>query len=89
MRLRNELDNRKCAQWMLECMQDVDFPTLRKLNFMNKWIRLEERLPSDYQRVIIYDPEAFIPIRIAVYQNWKEAVKQGISHWMQLPEIPK
>ena len=62
-----------------------------------EWISVEERLPKDYQEVIVYS--ANIEFNIFTYQGnneWRneqgmtfETEDSIITHWMPLPTPPK
>lgn len=60
---------------------------------MEAWVRVEDRLPDDNERVIAYRPnEADVSAyKYCVMWGWsvKMSMKhRGISHWMPLPEPP-
>lgn len=53
------------------------------------WISVEERLPSKWQRIIIYIPnfngvKDFMTITVYVHKD----VLLDATHWMPLPEVP-
>ena len=56
-----------------------------------EWIRVEDRLPEDNQRVLVYRPEMETADTgpISVQFGWTCARKHcDVSHWMPLPEPP-
>ncbi len=53
-----------------------------------EWISVEERLPDEYETVLVYGEE--IGVRMAFYAVDKRVWNEGvITHWMPLPEPPK
>lgn len=59
---------------------------------VRQWISVEDRLPEDKQRVLVYSPfnvgSDVGPI--AVQSGWMCKNKNhGITHWMPLPEPPE
>ena len=57
-----------------------------------EWIRVEDRLPEDNQRVLVYRPEMETADTgpISVQFGWTCARKHcDVSHWMPLPEPPE
>ena len=60
---------------------------------MTDWINVNERLPQEYQRVIVWtDYDGYVPF--VSYENgeWISQVMRwhgNPTHWMTLPEPPK
>lgn len=69
-------------------------------NGMSEWISVKDRLPNDYQAVIVSDggePEFAIFYKyyygygptFVTPDCYEEEIIEGITHWMPLPEPPK
>jgi len=61
---------------------------------MNKWISVEERLPTLKQRVIVNDEGGFgvLSARLSSIGWYLEGVLDkyaNVTHWMPLPETPQ
>ncbi|MBO7251527.1 MAG: DUF551 domain-containing protein [Oscillospiraceae bacterium] len=65
---------------------------------MSEWIPVSERLPEDFQRVLVFRPGQYFEIHVTRMDgfNWEKwdmdystGKKGAITHWMPLPEPPK
>lgn len=59
-----------------------------------KWISVDKRLPDDGMTVLVAAPGASEPVWLGYYEDrwyWEnhEHVRQNVTHWMPLPELPK
>lgn len=52
--MTSEINNVKCAQQMLENMEGIDLPNIRNRIYPQEWISVNDRLPKEYERVLIY-----------------------------------
>lgn len=63
-----------------------------KLAMVPKWIPVTERLPRNYQTVIIYDGD--VDVALYCYDRFEEIGGQvpdridGVTHWQPLPDAP-
>lgn len=97
--MMNELNNKKCAQWMLDCMDGIDLPNVRNTKYMPEWISVKDRLPPENIRVLLYDlitPSGMVGELVILKSSkwyWRtdkwRAESNQVSHWMTLPEPPK
>lgn len=57
------------------------------------WHKVEERLPEKYKIVIIFTSDKFIAFdRVTRPKDgniWESTEKETITHWMEIPELPK
>jgi hypothetical protein len=60
-----------------------------------KWISVKDRLPEDWQEVIVYSPDEDVQSgvfysKISGFQNDcnGRTILVNITHWMPLPELP-
>lgn len=42
----SEINNAKCAQHMLNCMEDVDFSNTRKTKYCCEWVKIKDNFPQ-------------------------------------------
>lgn len=59
-----------------------------------QWISVEERLPDDGLTVLVAVPGASEPVWLGYYEDrwyWENAeyVRENVTHWMPLPELPR
>lgn len=55
---------------------------------MSEWISVKDKLPLRYEMVLVYCPKEVAKIRLCQFSNWECAEQLGITHWIQLPEVP-
>ena len=63
---------------------------------MPRWISVEERLPEDYEDVVIImrdGASSWYRVAYREYGGWSfgggRRVNDEVTHWMPLPELPK
>ena len=61
---------------------------------VNEWISVKDRLPEEWNRVLVYIPHidvmTFAKLRGGSwYATWDSMKLDHVSHWMPLPEPPK
>ena len=59
-----------------------------------RWIPVTERLPEDFEEVLVYDgdfvqPGVHFRGRFDEYGNYESYEIYGVTHWMPLPEPPE
>ena len=71
-------------------------PTLQQHNVMH-WVAVSERLPNDYQRVLVGRAGEANVIKVLTYKkefdnkHWGDSMESHFAsptHWMPLPEPP-
>ena len=72
-------------------VQDLiaDTPTLTP---PNEWVRVEERLPEEKQRVIVRCERVGTSVGWILWGNWMADIGPDagkVTHWMPLPKSPK
>ena len=58
----------------------------------NEWVRVEERLPEEKQRVIVRCERVGTSVGWILWGNWMTDIGPGagkVTHWMPLPKSPK
>lgn len=58
----------------------------------NEWVRVEERLPEEKQRVIVRCECVGTSVGWILWGNWMTDIGPGagkVTHWMPLPKSPK
>ena len=81
----------ECPWGGKDCNDRLHMAVLELLKEQQQWIRVEDRLPERYKKVLTYGTD------YGVQENWLIRVEKGISwsmgyhitHWMPLPEPPK
>lgn len=56
-----------------------------------KWIKVSERLPEDYQRVLFIGDDKNVPyplVELGYFVPSQSKLPEYITHWMPLPEPP-
>ena len=81
----------KTASWLLDqVLHDIQaMPTLTPAN---EWVRVEERLPEEKQRVIVRCEHVGTSVGWILWGNWMTDIGPGagkVTHWMPLPKSPK
>lgn len=63
---------------------------------MSEWISVKDRLPKNYQEVLIHTDYGititaqFLSFRRVFVRDTAQEIKLGaVTHWMELPELPK
>ena len=62
------------------------------LNPPNEWVRVEERLPEEKQRVIVRCERVGTSVGWILWGNWMTDIGPGagkVTHWMPLTKAPK
>ena len=57
----------------------------------NEWVRVEERLPEEKQRVIVRCERVGTSVGWILWGNWMTDIGPGagkVTHWMPLPAAP-
>lgn len=58
----------------------------------NEWVRVEERLPEEKQRVIVRCERVGTSVGWILWGNWMADIGPDagkVTHWMPLPKSPK
>ena len=81
----------KTASWLLDqVLHDIQaIPTLTP---PNEWVRVEEMLPEEKQRVIVRCERVGTSVGWILWGNWMTDIGPDagkVTHWMPLPERPK
>lgn len=62
-------------------------------NVGGKWISVKDRLPEDFQRVLICGAYKFLAVGRVMggrwVVSWNNDEAKGVTHWMLLPQPPK
>jgi len=93
----SEINNAKCAQWMLDCMEGIDFPNVRDRVYMTEWFSVKDKLP-EHERIVLVSQNGKIP-KVALFHmgmgdylfldvSCMRYQLKGITHWTDLPEPP-
>ena len=94
---KSTIDNKECAQEMLNNMKEIDFPHVRNAVYRNEWISVKDCLPEHNQFVLVIIPceimaVARCDISLGNYVFMSLDLRHQIpkvTHWMTLPEPPK
>lgn len=102
--MSDEINNKKCAQWMLDCMDWIDLPRVRRRIFMSEWINIKDIQPPElpYHSIYIVTMHSHLKNKVFVEPlhyiggEWFTMVHEEpldleyeVTHWMPLPEPPK
>ena len=88
--------------WILNRFQLME-RELENIKELSRWIPVKERLPTDYDRVIVKFFDDTEPIVIHVtprdfftatgedisYKVWCDGTRKQVTHWYPIPELPK
>ena len=75
------------SEWLAEYLVD-HLPTLTP---PNEWVRVEERLPEEKQRVIVRCERVGTSVGWILWGNWMADIGPDagkVTHWMPLPAPP-
>jgi len=90
---KSRIDNKACAQEMLNNMKEIDFPYLRNAIYPIQWVNVGILYPQYNVNVLLTDGKNIGFGYLAEnerYKHWKSHQDLGwITHWMPLPETPK
>ena len=84
---RTDPETGSFAEWLAEYLVE-HLPTLTQ---PNEWVRVEERLPEEKQRVIVRCERVGTSVGWILWSNWMTDIGPGagkVTHWMPLPAPP-
>lgn len=86
------IDNKKCAQQILNNMDGFDFPNIRNMKCYPEWIKVSDKLPEEEQYVLYYCSNYEKIDKTQYYNGFFLGVStafNNVTHWMPLPSPPE